>query len=123
MKWEIPGKKARPNPLAFRNLIHALQTEPLDYYELADTTGLHSQTIRRWLLPFRKASHGVPKLVRIAEWHDDPRGYPTRPAFAWGSGPDAKRAPLSGADRSRRVRQRKAMQRMIHATAGPAADA
>ncbi len=102
MKWEIPGKRATTNALAIRNLIEALMTAPHTYHELMDASGLHDRTIRAFLVPFRKA----PRMVYIAAWHPDPRGYPTRPAFMWGNRPDARRTPMSNAERQRRVRQR-----------------
>ena len=102
MKWEVHGKQSRTNALAIRNLIEALMTAPHTYYELSEVCGLHDQTVRKLLVPFRKA----PRMVRIAAWHKDRRGYPTRPAFAWGSETDAKRTPLSNAERQRRVRLR-----------------
>jgi hypothetical protein len=103
MKWEVPGKQSRTNPLAIRNVIEALMTAPHTYHELVDASGLHNQTVRKLLVPFRKA----PRLVYIAAWHPDARGYPTRPAFSWGAKPDAKRQPLTNAERQRRVRERK----------------
>ena len=123
-KWEAPGAKSRPNPLAIRVLLTALMEGPHTYADLAEASGLHEQTVRHWLVPFRKRVAGLPRVVHIAEWHPDPRGYPTRPAFAWGDKPDAKRRALSNAERQRRVRQRQAamreVQRMIQATAGVA---
>ena len=97
-----PGRKVRTNALAVRNLILALMEGPHTYLELAEVSGLHDKTVRQFLIPFRK----TPRLVRIGEWHEDVRGYSTRPAFVWGSGPDAKRTPLSSAERSRRSRER-----------------
>lgn len=119
MKWETPGAKSRVNPMAFRLLIAALMEGPHTYYDLAEASGLSMPTVRRWLLPFRKTTAGVRRSVHLAEWHDDPRGYPTRPAFAWGDKPDARRVPINGAERQRRVRAKQAVLRGIQRTAGP----
>lgn len=94
-------------------MLQALLDGPHTYEELAEVCGLHVQTIRRWLVPFRRpTTDGHDRLVRIAEWRPDKLGITRRPAFAWGSARDAKRTPLSNAERQRRVRQRRKMARL-----------
>jgi hypothetical protein len=104
----IPGKKTRINALSYKNLFLTLMEGPHTYKELAEETGLAVYTIRTFMTAFRKS----PRLVRIAEWHEDVRGYQTTPAFQWGTKPDAKRTPLSNAERQRLCRQRKKIRQL-----------
>jgi hypothetical protein len=113
MKWDEPGR-ARTNPLAIRNAILALMQGPHTYRELAEACGLHHRTVRALVTPFRKA----PRLVHIAAWDEDARGYATVPAFEWGDKPDKKRSPLSNAERQSRLRAKRRAQRLNQIMAG-----
>ena len=119
MNQTVPSKRNRINAIALRNLVHALMQGPHDYYQLPEITGLSHSTIRRWLTPWRHQSSGVPRLVHVAAWHEDERGYLSRPAFAYGPNkPNAAPAGKPAAERKRQYRARLKMQAMIQATAG-----
>lgn len=119
MNQATPSKRNRIEAVALRNLIWALMNGPHDYYELAEITGLSRSTIRRWLTPWRHQTKPIPRLVHIAEWHEDSRGYLTRPAFAFKiNGMDAKPAGTPAAERKRQYRARLRQRAMLQATAG-----
>lgn len=117
MNPSFVSKKVSINALALRLVIEALMSHPHTYDDLTEVTGLHHNTLIRWLAPWRKRIDDMPRRVRIASWEPDPRGYHTRPAFAWGSERDAPRPKLTGAQRQQRVRDRKkamALQNAVH---------
>lgn len=119
MNQTVPSKHQRINAIALRNLVWALLQGPHDYYELAEITGLSRTTIRRWLSPWRLKTKDCPRLLTITAWNDDPRGYPTRPAFEFKpNASDAAKIVKKATEKKRRQRARKGMQRMIQMTAG-----
>lgn len=85
-------------------LMAALASAPhMTYEQLIEATGLPQRAIANWVLPMRAA-----KVVRVAAWLPDTRGYLSVAAFALSSGePDAERTPLSGTERVRRVREKR----------------
>jgi hypothetical protein len=106
-------KQVRVLPHLFAMLVAGLQEEALDYFEMADLTGLHNRTIRDWV----HALHDR-KLVHIAEWHPDSRGFPLKPAFRWGKGVDAARGALTRAELARRYRRKQKAIKINHMMAG-----
>ena len=113
MNQAIPSKKVRVGPLAVVAMINALKDGASTYTELAEASGLHHTTIRRWLAQFRKPTQGHPRLVHIADWEEDHQGRRNTPAFAWGDKPDVKSKPLGDAERKARVRDRHRRARQI----------
>lgn len=113
MNPAIPGRYTRVGPLAIRLLLEALMAGPHTYAELTEACGLSRTTLCRWLTAWRRPAQGMPRRVYIAEWETDPNGRRNTPAFAWGSKPDAKPAPVNGAERQRRRRQRAARERQL----------
>ena len=119
MNQTIPSQAQRINATALRDLVWAIMQGPKDYYQLAEITGLSKTTVRRWLAPWRQDENGMPKLVAITAWHEDARGYPTRPAFEFKPGaPDVQANVTEEGRRKRRQRGREHMRKMIHMTAG-----
>lgn len=85
------------------------------YVELANYTGLHEHTVRRYIMALREHK---PRLARITEWSEDVRGNPSIRCFAMGSRPDAPRPRMTPAERQRRQRDKKRQLRLIQLTAG-----
>jgi len=113
----IYGDKEMRGATLYAKLIGALSDGvPKSYVELAEYTGLHEHTVRRYLIALREHK---PRLARITEWSEDCRGNPSIRCFAMGSAPDAKRPVMSGAERQLRQRNKKRELRRIQMTAGP----
>jgi hypothetical protein len=78
--------------------------------EIVEATGLSLPTIRRYL----KALRELPKhenrdcKLRIVGWAPDARGYLTKPVYKLERGRDVPKIRFTGAEKTRRYRQRKA---------------
>lgn len=83
-------------------LIKRLVTSSATYAEMTALTGLSHQAVARWVKEMRDE-----KLIHIAAWERDVRGYPTVPRFAWGHNfTDAVRPSIPRNELERARRQR-----------------
>ena len=121
MNQAVPSKKVRVGPLAVVLMVNALKDGAHTYTELAEASGLHHTTLRRWLAQFRKPTQGHVRLVHIADWEEDNQGRRNTPSFAWGNKRDAERRPLAQAERQARVRDRNRRSRQVKTLAALAA--
>lgn len=62
-------------------MIQAMRIAPQSYAALALFSGLNSATVLQWVKSWR--DH---KLVHVAGWENDARGYPTIQVMAWAPG-------------------------------------
>jgi hypothetical protein len=85
------------------------------YVELAEYTGLHEHTVRRYLMALREHK---PRLARISDWSEDIRGNPSIRCFQMGSKPDEKRPKMSNAERQTRQRIKKRQKRHLQMMSG-----
>lgn len=118
----IYGEKEMRGATMLAKLVSLLLVPPpgeagLSYDDLADLTGLHVHTVRRYLLAMREAR---PRAARISGWDLDSRGNPSIRLFALGRAPDVPRPKMSNAERQRRQVLRKRQQRIQNALAGVA---
>lgn len=96
------GAKARVGPTAISSLIAALAFGAHTFDQLSSATGLPTRSVSAWVDALRQA-----KLVHVAKWLPDSRGYFTIAAFIWGPNElDATKPTMTGTERNRAWRQR-----------------
>lgn len=83
--------------------------------ELADLTGLHYLTVLRYARELHRAG-----AAHISSWEKDARGRDVVKVYKIGTGKDAKREKLTGAERQERVREKRRAQEMAQVMAGTA---
>lgn len=90
----------------YAKLIERLIEEPGSFAQLADYTGLHASTVRRYIRALRDLK--TPRVC-IADWEEDRHGTRSVPvyAFAPAGGKDAPRPRMTQAEKARRYRERK----------------
>ncbi len=81
--------------------------------ELAEITGLHYVTVQEYTRELHRAG-----AAHIASWEKDTRGRDVIKIYKVGTGTDAKREKLTGAQRQARVRAKKQALRMSQVLAG-----
>lgn len=116
----IYGQGEMRGATMFAKLVSLLLVPPpgepgLSYEDLADLTGLHVHTVRRYLLAMREAR---PRAAFISGWDLDVRGNPSIRLFRLGRSKDVPRPKMSNAERQRRQKLRKRQQRIQNALAG-----
>lgn len=95
---EPPPRPARPkraavkiNALSFGKMLgYLVEHGNASVEEIADETGLHPNTIREWLVAWKRLG-----IIHIGSWDRDCRGRPTILRYYWGPGKDAKRPSLT----------------------------
>ena len=117
----IYGAKEMRGAIQFAKLVGLLLVPPkgeagLSYDDLADLTGLHVHTVRRYVLAMREARPR--RVAYISGWDLDVRGNPSIRLFRLGDKADTPRPKQSNAERLRRMRHRKKQQRIQNALAG-----
>ena len=109
------ARRIHANTLAIVNMLKAMD-DGSTRDQLIEVSGLHHNTIYRWLFAMRKA-----KLVHIEGWERDWRGCNVVPVYKLGDGKDAKRiAPITDAEKAKRYRHRKKLQAIGNALTGVA---
>lgn len=108
--WE--DKEMRGATL-FAKLVGALLLQaPIGHEELAERTGLHYATVRRYMKAMRNHR---PRIARIASWDTDAAGNPSIPLFEFGDKSDTKRPKQTNAERQRKYRAKKRNLHITHA--------
>lgn len=97
----------------YAKLIKAMIPGDLNCQELADETGLHYVTVLEYTRELHKA-----KAAHIARWEKDSRGRDVIKVYKLGTGKDAVRQRLTGAERQERVRARRAAAQKAAVLAG-----
>lgn len=97
----------------YAKLIKAMIPGDLNCQELADETGLHYVTVLEYTRELHKA-----KAAHIVRWEKDSRGRDGIKVYKLGSGKDAVRQRLTGAERQERVRARRAAAQKAAVLAG-----
>lgn len=78
-------------------LLRMLVDGPCTRAQLVDALGLDPSTVSKWIAAMREA-----ELVRLCDWQNNARGYPTVELFRWAPGePDAVKTVRSQAERVR----------------------
>lgn len=98
----------RINALSFAKLVRCLTDGPSRIQDVADETGLHYVTARRYL----KALHRE-HVIHISGWENDSRGRANQVVYAMGDKADAKRPRLSDAERQVRYRNKKRLKPLM----------
>jgi predicted ArsR family transcriptional regulator len=111
MTLPIPKKRKviRANALAFAKLIRCLQLNPSTLYEMAEESGLHYITVRRYMYALHQEN-----AVHVSGWEKDSRGRDAIKVFKFGAGKDKPRHKFTGVERQRRVRAKKKQLAMIN---------
>lgn len=97
----------------YAKLIKAMIPGDLNCQELADETGLHYVTVLEYTRELHKA-----KAAHIVRWEKDSRGRDVIKVYKLGTGKDAVRQRLTGAERQERVRARRAAAQKAAVLAG-----
>ena len=97
------------NAIAYAWLIKALRRGDMTLADLAEETGLHYLTVAL----YTRALHKV-GVIHISDWAPDPLGRMALKIYKLGPGSDAKRRPLTPAERSQRRRDKKASLNVVH---------
>ena len=106
-------KQVKIGALTYARLIKAMIPGDLTCQELADETGLHLLTVYQYTRELHAAG-----AAHIARYDTDCRGRSIIKVFKLGEGRDAKRQPMSKAERQQRVRDRVNTQRHLAVAAG-----
>ncbi len=111
-----PGesKRVRVNAMHFCRLVQLLMMHPQSYKDLTEGSGLADKTVRMWVQEMKRA-----KLVYLAMFSPDSRGYMRIPEFEWGNKPDARIKCSTSAERSARWREKQNQIKLMYALAGP----
>jgi len=106
-------RRVHANTVAICTMLKAMH-EGATRKEMVDATGLHYNTIHRWVYSLRRA-----KLVHIEGYEKDNRGCSVVPVYKMGEGKDAKPpAPITNAQKSAKYRKRKRLRDISNALTG-----
>lgn len=92
-------------PLATAKMQTAMQTLPCSLDALVLVTGLAKPVVTRYVKELVQS-----KLVHVAAWDRDSRGYPTIRQFKWGYAPDVV-CPRTARTSTDRMREQRAAQK------------
>lgn len=106
-------KKIRLNAELNATMIKMLLYGEATAHEIAEETGLHSDTVSRYCRALRRK-----KAAYICGWADSVRGADTTAIWKLGRGVDVPRFVKSNAQRSREYRERQKQLQMIQRMAG-----
>lgn len=115
MRPVATSKYTRVTAMSYCIMVRLMTEAPHSYAELVEGTGLSRRAVANWVTEMRRQ-----RLVHIAAWGEDHRGFRRVAEFAWGDRPDVKRPCFTRAETNRRHRaKRKSMmvQRAMHAMA------
>lgn len=90
------------NAMSYAKMIALLLEEDHSKREVATKTGLHYLTVCEYMAELHKA-----RAIYVADFRTDRLGRRTTKTYRIGSKPDAKAAPMSGSEKSRRYRKRR----------------
>jgi predicted ArsR family transcriptional regulator len=102
----------RTGHIALGKFLALLLDEPSTVDEIAEYSGLSTQTIRSYIRTWRKE-----QIIYVAGWQEDTRGRLTHKSYQLGRSADVPRprVRLSQAERARRQRERRKQERMLDA--------
>lgn len=95
-------QRARNNPERTAAMVNALIKAPQTYDQLEIVSGLNKTVVASWVKGLRAAG-----AMHIAAYSRDALGRMYTPAFKWGKGVDARRAPKPTTERMREMRTRR----------------
>lgn len=97
-----PKVKIRVNSMSYAKLIKLLHAGLFTIPQLAEECGLGIAAVHNHTLALRREG-----MLRIVEWERDCRNACTLRIYKLGPGPDVKQPKMTGAERSRRWRDKK----------------
>jgi predicted ArsR family transcriptional regulator len=103
------------NAYSQAQMIKMLLDGPATCQDLAEATGLHYVTVYQYTRELRRAG-----AAYISAWEKDSRGRDVIKVYKLGSGKDAKRERMTGAERQARTRERKKAAQMNAVLGGAA---
>lgn len=97
------GSRKTLTPTASAHMQQALATKPQTLDDLVTISGLAKPVVTRYINELYKADQ---KIVHVADWGEDARGYKTIRLFAWGGKPDCPK-PLKWKSPAERMRAKR----------------
>lgn len=94
----------RVNHSTYAKVFKMLLQDPATAHEIVEETGLHIVTTQALMRTLKKHS-----VVHVCAWEADRLGRDVTPVYKLGEGRDKQRRKLSGAERARRYRERRAL--------------